>query len=590
MSTQSPEQSRARSWQHGTQLRTRLLGAALISVGLLYVATVLRTGWTGDDAFITLRAVDNFTHGYGLVSNPPERVLGFTNPLWALALVLPYSFGLGGYATAIVTGVLVSTAAALVVLLCSTPKRAAAIVAGVWLTASAAYVDFSTSGLENPLAHFLLALFFSAFIGGRLSAARAWSWALAALIVVNRQDHALLIIPALSSMLFERADANQTRSALARVRARLVRPLLPVVRALLLGGAPLWGWLGFALVYYGFPFPNTAYAKLNLQLSDGVLIRQGFAYFIDSWQRDPVTLSIIALAFLQLAFDRSREALMTGAGMLLYLAYVVRIGGDFMAGRFFTAPFLVAVVWLAGRGLSRLSTPALVAAACSSLVVLWWFPISYRRVVKSSDCIIGESGIVSERHCYSDYTALVDNLGTGKYMQHGRWKRGIDLRRGGRRVLTSTNVGMMGYAAGPLVHIIDLMALTEPLLARIPYRASGGFRIGHFQRDAPLGYEESVRTGRNQIADRCLHAYYDQLSRVIYGPLFTAARWRAIVELNLGRHDHLLQQPCRSDAPIKLAPVPRPRADTFRSVPAARHGGRCPPACRARARRCGPRR
>jgi arabinofuranosyltransferase len=527
----------------------RLLRLLLAAVGALYVATVLRTGWTGDDAFITLRAVDNFVHGYGLVSNPPERVLGFTNPLWAFALMLPTALGLGGYATAIGTGVVASAAAALVVLLRATQDRAAAIVAGAWLTASAAYVDFSTSGLENPLAHLLLALFFSAFIGGRLCASRAWSWALAALIVVNRQDHALLIAPALSSLLLARTTADEARSVLARTRPRLVRPFLPVLRAAVLGGAPLWGWLAFALVYYGFPFPNTAYAKLNVHLPQGLLARQGFAYFLDSWHRDPVTLSIIALALSQLAFDRSREALATGAGIALYLAYVVRIGGDFMAGRFFTAPFLVAVVWLAGRVLSRRSNPTLLALTCASLAVLVWFPISYRTVHKDVDCIIGESGIVSERHCYSNYTALVDNLGTGNYTQHPRWQRGVALRRGGRRVLTSTNVGMMGYVAGPLVHVIDLMALTEPLLARIPYHAGRGFRIGHFQRDAPAGYEQSVRTRKNLIADPCLHQYYDLLSRVIYGPLFTTERWRAIVELNLGQHDDLTQQPCPSRPP-----------------------------------------
>jgi arabinofuranosyltransferase len=498
----------------------------------LYVATVLRTGWIGDDAFITLRAVDNFVHGYGLVSNPPERVLGFTNPLWALILAPSLALGAGGYPAAIATGVVVSAAAALVVLLRATANRAAAIVAGMWLTASAAYVDFSTGGLENPLAHLLLALFFCAFLSGRLSPLRISSWALAALIVVNRQDHALLIMPALASLLFERTAQPRSR----------------VARAAALGVLPLVTWLLVALVYYGFPFPNTAYAKLNVQLPDGLLAKQGLAYFSDSWQRDPITLAIIALSFSQLPFDRSRQALATAAGVLLYLGYVARIGGDFMTGRFFTAPFLVAVLWLCIRTLERWPTSVLLVLASASLLVLWRFPVSYRAANKEADCVIGDSGIVSERHCYANYMSLVDNLGTGKYRQQPRWQRGEALRRGGRRVLASTNVGMMGYTAGPQVHIIDLMALTEPLLARIPYRG-GAFRIGHFQRDAPAGYATSVRTRVNEIENPCLHAYYERLSRVIYGPLFTLERWRAIVALNLGRYDDLLQRPCRSTAP-----------------------------------------
>ena len=514
-------------------MHARLLAWLLASVFALYVATVLRAGWIGDDAFITLRAVDNFVHGYGLVSNPPERVLGFTNPLWALTLAPSLALGAGGYPAAIATGVLVSAAAALIVLLRASANRAAAVVAGTWLTASAAYVDFSTGGLENPLAHLLLALFFCAFLAGGLSPLRVSTWALAALIVVNRQDHALLIMPALASTLFGHA----------------AQPLSRVARAAALGLLPLVAWLLFALVYYGFPFPNTAYAKLNVQLPDGLLAKQGLAYFIDSWQRDPFTLAIIALAFTQLAFDRSRQALATAAGVLLYLGYVARIGGDFMAGRFFTAPFLVAVLWLCVRTLQRWPTRLLLVLACSSLLVLWRFPISYRAANKDADCIIGDSGIVSERHCYANYMALVDNLGTGKYREQPRWQRGEALRKGGRRVLASTNVGMMGYTAGPQVHIIDLMALTDPLLARIPYRG-GAFRIGHFQRDAPAGYATSLRTHVNKIENPCLHAYYEQLSRVIYGPLFTLERWRAIALLNLGRYDYLMQQPCRLRDPF----------------------------------------
>lgn len=511
-------------------MRTRVLPVLLSCVGAIYVGMVVQAGWIGDDAFITLRAADNFVHGYGLVSNPPERVLGLTNPLWALLLSLPLALGLGGYAAALTSGISVSAAAAAMVLLRTTPNRAAAIVAGAWLTLSASYIDYSTSGLENPLAHLLLALFFSAHFAGQLSPIRVSSFALAALIVLNRQDHALLIAPALVSSLFERGPLS------------LVRPFKPVVRAALIGLAPLAAWFGFALAYYGFLFPNTAYAKLNVQLPDGALLRQGVAYFAHTWHRDPITLVILALAPCQLAFDRSREALATAAGLALYSVYVLRIGGDFMSGRFFTAPFLVAAVWITARSLSRLRTWPLLALAFGSLSLLLWFPISYR-APRPSDCIIGASGIVSERHCYFEYMALRDNWGTGKYTRHPRWQRGITLRNGGRRVVASTNIGIMGYVAGPQVHIIDKMALTDPLLARIPYR-SAHFRIGHFERALPAGYHKSVDTGVNQIEDQCIHAYYDLLAQVIHGPLFTSARIGAALELNFGRREGLLQTPC----------------------------------------------
>jgi arabinofuranosyltransferase len=265
-------------------------------------------------------------------------------------------------------------------------------------------------------------------------------------------------------------------------------------------------------------------------------------------QRDPFTLAVIALALGQLAFDRSRQALATGTGIALYLGYVLRIGGDFMAGRFFSAPFLVAVVWLAARTGSRLPSRALLALAPASLAILLAYPTSFR-ARKDSDCDFEATGIASERHCYSDYTALIDNLGTGRYTHHPRWQRGLALRAQGAPVIASTNVGMMGYVVGPSYHVIDLMALTDPLLARIPFRAND-FRIGHFQRRMPRGYQDSVVSGENRIANPCIHAFYDQLLRVIRGPLFTLERARAVFELNLGRYDRLVQERCPKRATV----------------------------------------
>lgn len=522
----------------------RPLGLLPAAIGLLYLVALLRTAWLGDDAFITLRAVDNFVHGYGLLSNPPERVLGFTNPLWALLLSLPRAFGVSAYVCAIGMSLLLSMATLVWLVRRAAPDALCGAVAALFLTASAAYVEFSSGGLENPLSHLLLAVFFTQFLAGRLQAARAFTWALAALLVVNRQDHALLIAPALLAMLLEHASqASRAPVSHAKRRWYVFRPL---GRAIALGGLPLFAWTGFALVYYGFPFPNTAYAKLNTFLTVHTLELQGFTYFMDSLQRDPITLLVIALALFACARERSRAALATAAGILLYLAYIVRIGGDFMSGRFLTAPFLVGVVWLAARGLPRTAPREVAGIALAAALLALWFPATFRSNERW-DCVIPMNGIANERPCYAEYTGLAQNVSAQlprKYTLHGRFKRGIELRRKPGQVLTSTNVGIMGFAAGPRVHIIDAMALTDPLLARIPYAADPGFRIGHFQRDAPAGYEQTLRSGVNVIKDPCIHAYYDVLSPVIRGPLFTAARWRAIVALNFGRYDYLMRQPC----------------------------------------------
>jgi hypothetical protein len=62
----------------------RLLVRLLLA---LYLLLLVRTAWTSDDAFITLRTVENFLGGDGLTWNTFERVQAYTHPLWMLALI-----------------------------------------------------------------------------------------------------------------------------------------------------------------------------------------------------------------------------------------------------------------------------------------------------------------------------------------------------------------------------------------------------------------------------------------------------------------------------------------------------------------------
>ncbi len=98
---------------------------------------------------------------------------------------------------------------------------------------------------------------------------------------------------------------------------------------------------------------------------------------------------------------------------------------------------------------------------------------------------------------------------------------------------------MYGYFAGPVPHIIDDLALGDALLARLPAKPSN-WGPGHFRRDIPTGYIETIRTGVNQITDPGVHEYYDDLRLVISGDLWNPERLKNIVLFNLGCYDHLL--------------------------------------------------
>src|SRR5689334_7951888 len=82
----------------------RLLACAVFFV-LLW-----RTAWVSDDAFITLRTLDNWWHGYGLRWNVAERVQTFTHPLWLLLLALPVGLSSSAFFATLAVSLAVSTA------------------------------------------------------------------------------------------------------------------------------------------------------------------------------------------------------------------------------------------------------------------------------------------------------------------------------------------------------------------------------------------------------------------------------------------------------------------------------------------------
>ena len=61
-------------------------------------------------------------------------------------------------------------------------------------------------------------------------------------------------------------------------------------------------------------------------------------------------------------------------------------------------------------------------------------------------------------------------------------------------------------------------------------------------RQAPEGYLRSLEIDRNVIADPALHEYYDSLHLVTSGPIFSVARWREIIAMNLEKRDYLVKE------------------------------------------------
>lgn len=130
-----------------------------ILVTLFYAIICVKTAWVCDDAFITLRTVDNFIHGHGLTWNPGERVQSFTHPLWLFILSSFYVFIRDAYFLTLVLSFILSMAAFGIIIWKFANGATQTLFCALALCCSRAFIDYSSSGLENPLAHVLFALY-----------------------------------------------------------------------------------------------------------------------------------------------------------------------------------------------------------------------------------------------------------------------------------------------------------------------------------------------------------------------------------------------------------------------------------------------
>jgi arabinofuranosyltransferase len=501
--------------------RTDAKRIVVVGAALVVLIVLVRTAWVSDDAYITFRTVDNFLHGFGLRWNVDSRVESFTHPLWLFAMIGATAVTGEVYYTSIFLSIGLTLLAVVLLLWRFTSSVALAFLAASVILLSKAFVDYSTSGLENPLTHLLLVLF---FIVAASSGPRYLFWLslLASLVMLNRVDAGLLVLPVL---------------VLAVWKNGVRRSLVPVG----LGVVPFVAWEVFSLIYYGFPAPNTAYAKLDTGVERGELVYQGFLYVLDEVGNDPLTLLTI-MGALVLPFLLRRNAAIS-AGVALYVAYVVSIGGDFMSGRMFAEPFLCSVIDLTVIPIEEVGAPL-----AAGLGLIWTFGLSTPHPSILSNGSFGSdttptqllrpNGIQEERRYYYPATGLL-TAHRGEHMPNHRWLHlGEAVGASGARVWRPDAAGFFGYAAGPSVHIIDSWALGDPLLARLP--ADAAWRIGHFRRRVPEGYVQTVQTGRNVIRDPDVAMYYEKIRIITQDPIWSWTRLRTILEMNLGRYeDHV---------------------------------------------------
>ncbi|MCA9699547.1 MAG: hypothetical protein KC431_18620, partial [Myxococcales bacterium] len=281
-----PAQQQRRETVAVTALPVTAIGAAILTAAALVV--VLMHAWLCDDAFITLRCVANLVEGRGPVFNAPWRVQAFTHPAWMLLLTPAWALTREPFFTTIGLSVLVTAGAIFLGARRCADWPGALLFVGA-LTCSRAFVEYSTSGLENPLTHLIVIAAAGLCVAdpdrqdaGALARRLRNISLLVSLAFLSRPDAILLLAPLWVHV--------------ARTTRKAGLPWKAWIGAWLLGATPALAWELFSLIYYGALVPNTAVAKLGLGIDGRELILRGLGYLARSATRDPVTIALLGCA------------------------------------------------------------------------------------------------------------------------------------------------------------------------------------------------------------------------------------------------------------------------------------------------------
>ena len=309
----------------------------------VYFVTLLKCAWLSDDYFITLRQIEQIFAGHGIRFNLYERSFLSTSVAYFLILlplraITPDPFVLHAI-------VALTCNAALLWLLWVLARRdvRAWLLALGLLFASKAHFDYSWFGQENPIGHVLTTAIILVWLRmypglrpGPTPDRLHWCWFVAVVAVapLYRHDFVMLAWPLAAWALWD----NRVRLG-ATGLTRSIGWML----------APLFLWTLFSLIYFGFPLPASAYAKLPADSGlFGLLFRlvSAWDYYRFSMHKDTVMMAVL-LGSQLLWFGRA-PARVIAAAMALALLYVILVGADYMGGRFFTVPYALMVALLTG--------------------------------------------------------------------------------------------------------------------------------------------------------------------------------------------------------------------------------------------------
>ncbi len=297
----------------------------------LVFSALLLLAWSArfiqDDAFISFRYAENLVRGEGLVFNPGERVAGFTNLLWTILIAFGIRVGFDPIGFSWALGLL-SFGASLIGCfrlgqrLFSDDGRA--LMGMVVVGTNFSFLSYATGGLETQLQAALFIwgteVFFAISNEGRES-----------------PESLLGLSAILAAAFLTRPDSGLWGALIwGHVALRLLREgrfaRLGWFSALFFGTVA--GWMAGMQWFYGDPLPNTFYTKVGTNPSLVVGFHFVYAFFLSYLLFFHFFMALSVAPWERYTRDWSGPRSILLQFILLWVAFVVKVGGDFMEFRF----------------------------------------------------------------------------------------------------------------------------------------------------------------------------------------------------------------------------------------------------------------
>ena len=406
-----------------------------------------------DDAAITRSYSENIANGAGYVYNVGgERVEGSTALLWVLILTVPYMLTptpeyaiLGiGFALAILAVYCTLRLTRLTAWRLETQALVPVGAVCVFLLANPGYFMWTVwsmmeIGLWSSLLMALLLCLADGSERGEGAPGAVITVILAALLPIVRPEGIAVTLGLLVLALLLRPEIWR-------------RVLVSIVAAIASVGAIT----GFRLSYFGYPVPNTFYAKVSSDTIQG--LKDGLKYFVDFVHGLPFAELLVLVwaaaavwAVLRLQTPGARSVLLMAAAVFGLLAVYAALGGDhFVLWRFYqpTVPLLaIGTALVVGVGVKAARDVSEAGELHTSVTVASW-------VFAIAAFVSGAMFYYQSRFDVTkEYTLVERGLAFGNYLNTSDPRPSIGTGPAG------------GIALAYDGHIYDLLGLNWPEMA-----------------------------------------------------------------------------------------------------------------------------